>query len=78
MSLIRFLRSRPGRVVKVAVGLWLLVYGATQSSLLGLLLMMAGIVPLVTGLAGICLFDALENAKTTRGAPNAQAHEHRA
>lgn len=78
MAVISFLRSRPGRVLKVGGGLWLLIYGAMQASLLGVLLMMAGVVPLVTGLAGICLFDVLLNTKPLRGGPDPRPHEHHA
>jgi hypothetical protein len=52
MWFVRFMRSMPGRVLQVATGLALIVYGSTQGSLFGLVLMMVGMVPAVTGLAG--------------------------
>ena len=57
MVLVNFLRSTPGRVVRVAVGVGLIAYGGTHMSLLGLVLMMIGMVPAVTGLADICLLE---------------------
>jgi len=52
-----FMRSIPGRVLRVAAGFWLIGYGATHPSLFGLVLMMVGMVPAVTGLAGISLCE---------------------
>ena len=53
----KFLRSTPGRMLRMAFGLSLIVYGGTHPSLLGLVLMMVGMVPTITALAGICLAD---------------------
>ena len=58
MSFIEFMRSTPGRIVRVVFGVGLILYGALQASVLGLLLMTIGIVPAVTGIAGVCLIDA--------------------
>jgi len=58
MSFIEFMRSTPGRFVRVVLGVGLILYGALKASVLGLVLMMIGIVPAVTGIAGVCLFDA--------------------
>jgi hypothetical protein len=52
MPFIRFMRSVPGRALEVGIGLCLIVYGSTHASLFGLVLMMAGMVPTVTGLTG--------------------------
>jgi hypothetical protein len=52
MSAITFVRSTVGRVVRVAIGVALIAYGVTHPSLAGLVLMMAGMVPLVTGIGG--------------------------
>jgi hypothetical protein len=52
MSAITFVRSTAGRVARVAIGLAFIAYGGTHPSLAGLVLMMAGMVPLVTGVAG--------------------------
>ena len=57
MSTTHFLRSGLGRLTRVVVGVALIYYGATHPSLLGLVLMMAGMVPAVTGFADICLLD---------------------
>jgi len=61
-----FLRSTPGLLVRLAAGLSLIVYGATHPSLLGLVLMMVGMVPAVTGLAGICLLDEIHQGRSAR------------
>jgi hypothetical protein len=57
MGFIQFLRSVPGRIARVVLGTALIAYGATHPSLYGLVLMMVGMVPAVTGVAGICLLD---------------------
>jgi hypothetical protein len=62
MSLITFLRSPLGRVLRVAVGIALIGYGTVHPSLAGLVLMLVGIVPAVTGAAGICLLEELMQA----------------
>jgi hypothetical protein len=58
MAVIEFLRSPLGRAVRVATGFALIAYGSTLESLVGLVLMMAGMVPAVTGLTDICLIAA--------------------
>lgn len=63
MRIIEFLRSTPGRIVRVVLGFALIYYGATHASLLGIVLMMIGMVPAVTGIAGICLLDELIKAR---------------
>ena len=68
MAFINFLRSTQGRAFRVAVGFALIAYGGTHVSLAGLVLMMVGMVPAVTGLAEICL---LEEVVTSREAPRA-------
>jgi len=65
----RFLRSTSGRVLRVAAGLSLIVYGGTHPSLLGLVLMMVGMVPAVTGLAGICLLDEVRDRRPSSDLP---------
>lgn len=66
MWLIRFMRSTPGRITKAVIGVWLMLLGALSGTLAGLVLVMVGIVPAVTGIAGICLID--EIGKAQRGA----------
>jgi len=63
---IRFMRSPAGRITRAVFGVWLMLYGALSGTLFGLVLMMVGMVPAVTGIAGICLFD--EIMKAQRGA----------
>jgi hypothetical protein len=64
MWFVQFMRSMPGRALRVVMGLSLIVYGSTQGSLVGLVLMMVGMVPAVTGLANISLIE--EVIKTRR------------
>ena len=61
MAVVTFFQSTRGRVVGVLAGIALVVYGAMQVSLVGLVLMMVGIVPSVMGLAGICLPEEADN-----------------
>jgi hypothetical protein len=55
MAVIDFLRSPLGRVARVTVGFALIAYGSILASLVGLVLMMVGMVPAVTGLVDMCL-----------------------
>jgi hypothetical protein len=57
MTLIGFMHTPAGRVFRVAIGASLLWYGAGDESLIGLMLMMLGLVPVVTGVIGVCLLD---------------------
>jgi hypothetical protein len=72
------LKSTPGRFLRGAVGLWLLVYGLTHASLLGLVLMMVGIVPLVTAVAGICLIGEVLRGTKPQAVQPFPPREHRA
>jgi hypothetical protein len=78
MWLVRFMRSVAGRVLRVVVGLSLIGYGSQQASLMGLVLMMIGIVPAVTGAAGICLIEEVIRSREVSRLPPAHPHEHRA
>ena len=78
MRAIAFLKSTAGRVLRGAAGLWLVVYGLTHASLLGLVLMMVGIVPLVTAVAGICLIDEVLRGTKPHAAQPFPPREHRA
>lgn len=49
----------PVRVMKIVGGFALVIYGVTHPSLGGLVMMMLGMVPFVTGLAGVCLVEEL-------------------
>lgn len=59
MRVLEFMRSMPGRILRVAVGLTLLWFGATQATLLGLVLMMMGLIPVVTAALNVCLIDEI-------------------
>jgi hypothetical protein len=59
MAFIKFMRSPVGRVTKVAIGGLLLWYGAGNDSLVGLVVMIIGLVPVVTGVTGVCLLDEI-------------------
>ena len=65
----RFVESMPGRLLRVALGLWLIGYGATHPSLVGLVLMMVGMVPTVTGLADICLCGGFRTHRRAKNPP---------
>ena len=56
MALVTFVRSPRGRLFGVLAGFTVIVYGAMQVSLAGLILMMVGIAPAVMGLAGSFLY----------------------
>ena len=74
MGVIRFMKSAPGRIIKVAIGFWLIAFGGQQASMWGLVLMMVGVVPAVTGIAGICL---IEEFVTSRLSGRTEAHQPR-
>ena len=78
MGLIRFLTSMPGRILKVAIGFWLIVYGGQQASMWGLVLMMIGVVPAVTGIAGICLIEEFVKASGGGRRKTPRPREHHA
>lgn len=78
MWFIRFMRSVPGRLLRVALGVWLIAFGATHPSLLGLVLMMVGMVPAVTGFAGICLLEEVMKGPRARRLPAGRPSERRA
>ena len=57
MPSLTFLRTVPGRILRVAVGAVLLGAGMLERSTAGVLLMMMGLIPIVTGIANICLVE---------------------
>lgn len=73
----KFLRSMPGRILRVVAGLSLIVYGGMHPSLPGLVLMMVGMVPAVTGLAGICLLDEIRQRPRAGDLPPGHPRERR-
>jgi len=78
MAFIDFLRSTPGRVLRVVVGFALIAYGGTQGSLFGLILMMVGMVPTVTGVAAICLLEEIVKTREVRSVTRGHPREGRA
>ena len=64
MRAVSFLCSRAGRILKVAVGVWLLAEGMTLATLGGLVMMMAGVFLTVNGVAGICFIEGAVSAWT--------------
>lgn len=78
MTFIRFLRSVPGRVLRIVIGLLLMMYGATQASMVGLIMMIVGMVPAVTAIAGVCLIEEVVMALRAHYVPPNHAGEHRA
>lgn len=53
MLFIRFIQTPTGRTLRVLAGLLLLLYGTLTLGLTGIVAMMAGVMSLVTGLAGL-------------------------
>jgi hypothetical protein len=78
MAFITFLRSGPGRVLRVAIGLLLMMYGATQASMVGLIMLIVGMVPAVTALAGVCLIEEVVMALRSHYVRPSHVGEHRA
>lgn len=76
MRFVGFMRSVPGRVLWVALGLCLIAYGSTLASLFGLVLMMAGMVPAVTGLAGIGPIEEVIKSMRRPHLPAGRSREH--
>lgn len=74
MTLLSFLRSWRGRLLRIALGCVLLFSGATMSSLPGVVLMMVGVVPIVMGLSGICVVEEILTMRR-RARPDSQPGE---
>ena len=77
MTFIRFLRSVPGRVLRIVIGLLLMTYGATQASMVGLIMMIVGMGPAVTAIAGVCLIEEVVMALRAHHVPPNHVGEHR-
>ncbi len=77
MTVLTFLRSAQGRVLRVVIGASLLWAGASEGTLAGVVLMMLGLVPVVTAIANICLLDDMVGALggLTNHAPGAVRHK---
>lgn len=81
MRFLEFMQTPRGRTVRVAAGALLVWSGAHLSGLGGLLLMMFGLIPVVGGLANVCLLAEImhavcdsEHGAPSRGTPD--SHEH--
>lgn len=56
----RFINSPTGRLLRLAIGTGLVSYGATQrATQTGVVLMLLGLLPLLTGALDLCLISAL-------------------
>lgn len=67
MAFTSFMSSAAGRILRIVVGLGLIGWGvfliATASNLtVGIILVVVGVVPLVAGLADVCVFAPLFGA----------------
>lgn len=62
-----FMHSMTARVVRVAAGLWLVIYAAGLTPGYGFLLASLGTAIAVTGIADICPMELIANAR--RGTP---------
>jgi hypothetical protein len=61
MSLVTFLCSKAVHALGAGLGAWLIIHGLGLTTLGGLVMMMAGIVLAVTGLAGMCFSEKSAN-----------------
>ena len=57
MGVFGLLQSVPGRLLRVALGVWLVGFGTSHPSLVSLVLMIVGVVLAVAGFAGISLLE---------------------
>lgn len=64
MPVITVLRSKTGRVLRVAAGIWLLATGMTLATLGGIVMMMAGVFLTVTGLEALCFTKGAQTVWT--------------
>lgn len=74
---INFLRSIPGRMLKVGFGLALFTEGTALATLEGLVMMMAGVVLVVTGVAGVSLVEEGVNIWKEHAAAAPRSRERR-
>jgi hypothetical protein len=63
MNLARWRRLLIGRVVPTLVGLAFLLVGAHRGDLVGLVMVIVGLVPAVTGVAGVSVFDEVREQR---------------
>jgi hypothetical protein len=59
MTFFRFLRSAPGRILRIATGVALVATGFSHEALGGVLLVMIGLVPVVSGIMNISVVEDL-------------------
>lgn len=84
MRFLELMQTPSGCTARVAGGALLVWSGAKLSGLLGVLLMMFGLIPLVGGLANVCLLAEIvhavrdsESSPPARAPASADPHEHR-
>jgi hypothetical protein len=65
-------------VLRIVIGLLLMTYGATQASMVGLIMTIVGMVPAVTAIAGVCLIEEVVMALHAHYVPPNHVGEHRA
>ncbi|MGZ3582855.1 MAG: YgaP family membrane protein [Ktedonobacterales bacterium] len=58
-SVITFMQSTTGRITRIILGIALIVVGFIVQGAAGLIIGLIGVVPLIAGMAGICLFAPL-------------------
>lgn len=56
---ITFMQSGVGRVARSAIGVALIALGISQQGFAGSILVIIGLIPLIAGIAGVCLFAPL-------------------
>lgn len=59
MRFLRFMGTGNGRIIRVAMGVAVIAAGFVTGGTLGLGLMLFGLLPLVTGAAGVCPISPL-------------------
>lgn len=62
MSLVKFLASTTGRIVRAVAGIALIVIGLAAQTTAGYIVAGIGVIPLLAGLLDVCLFAPLFGA----------------
>ncbi len=58
-KVIAFLQSSTGRITRIALGIVLIIAGFIVQGVAGFIIGLVGVVPLIAGIAGVCLFAPL-------------------
>ncbi len=69
MSFVNFMAGTAGRVLRAVVGALLVVVGFFVGGTLGVVLLVVGLLPLATGVLGVCLLAPLVGAPLTHRPP---------